>query len=93
MRLKQRQGRARRHRRRSASASRPMACGSRPNPAEQQILARMRDLRAAGVTLRGIAAELNRDGFTTRRGTAWRFEYVARVLRIVTDARDRAVAA
>ena len=51
------------------------------DPAEQQLLARMRTLRAAGVTLRGIAADLNRDGFTTRRSTPWRFEYVARVLR------------
>jgi DNA invertase Pin-like site-specific DNA recombinase len=50
------------------------------DPAEHQILTRMRSLRTAGVTLRGIAAELNREGFTTRRGTPWRFEYVARVL-------------
>jgi DNA invertase Pin-like site-specific DNA recombinase len=63
------------------------------DPGEQQILTRMRTLRAAGVTVRGIAAELNRDGCTTRRGTPWRFEYVARVLRSVANASARFVAA
>lgn len=63
------------------------------NAGEQQILTRMRSLRAAGVTLRGIAAELNREGCTTRRATPWRFEYVARVLRSVGDASARSVAA
>jgi hypothetical protein len=35
------------------------------------------ELRSAGYSLRQIAAELNRQGFTTRRGTSWRFQYVA----------------
>jgi len=51
------------------------------DPAEQGILARVRGLKAAGFTTRQIAAELNRQGFTTRRGTAWRFQYVAEALR------------
>lgn len=55
-------------------------------PTEHQILARMRSVRAAGITLRGIAAQLNREGFTTRRGTAWRHQYVAAVLRAETDS-------
>ena len=50
-------------------------------PAEQDILARIRELKAAGHTTRQIAEELNRQGFTTRRGTAWRFQYVAEALR------------
>ncbi len=50
------------------------------DPAEQGILARIRELKAAGHTTRQIAAELNRQGFTTRRGTAWRFQYVAGAL-------------
>jgi site-specific DNA recombinase len=50
-------------------------------PAEQDILARIRELKAAGHTTRRIAEELNRQGFTTRRGTAWRFQYVAEALR------------
>jgi DNA invertase Pin-like site-specific DNA recombinase len=49
--------------------------------AEQGVLARMRELKAAGHTLREIADELNRQGYTTRRGTAWRFQYVAAALR------------
>jgi site-specific DNA recombinase len=49
--------------------------------AEQVILSRIRELKAAGRTTRQIADELNRQGFTTRRGTAWRFQYVAEALR------------
>jgi site-specific DNA recombinase len=51
------------------------------DPAEQGILSRIRELKAAGHTTRQIADELNRQGFTTRRGTAWRFQYVAEALR------------
>jgi site-specific DNA recombinase len=52
------------------------------NPTEQRILTRMRELRAACCTTRQIASELNRSGYTTRRGTAWRFQYVAEALRL-----------
>jgi site-specific DNA recombinase len=51
------------------------------DPAEQAVLSRMRELKAAGLTTRQIAEELNRQGCTTRRGTAWRFQYVAEALR------------
>jgi len=51
------------------------------DPAEQGIFFRIRELKAAGYTNRQIADELTRQGFTTRRGTAWRFQYVAEVLR------------
>jgi hypothetical protein len=51
------------------------------DPAEQKVLARIRELKAAGHTTREIADELNRQGYTTRRGTAWRFQYVAAALR------------
>jgi DNA invertase Pin-like site-specific DNA recombinase len=51
------------------------------NPEEQSVLARARELRQSGNTVRQVAAELNRHGFATRRGTAWRFQYVADVLR------------
>lgn len=54
---------------------------------EQAILSRIRDLSAKGLTTRQIAAELNRQGLTTRRGTAWRFQYVARTLRPGRDCR------
>ncbi len=48
---------------------------------EQAVIATLRELRTAGYTLREIAAELNRQGSTTRRGSAWRFQYVANVLK------------
>jgi len=51
------------------------------DPAEQGVLSRIRELKAAGHTTRQIADELTRQGFTTRRGTAWRFQYVAEALR------------
>jgi DNA invertase Pin-like site-specific DNA recombinase len=51
------------------------------DPAEQDILSRIRELKAAGRTVREIADELNRQGYTTRRGTAWRFQYVAAALK------------
>jgi site-specific DNA recombinase len=54
-------------------------------PLEQAILERMRTLKAAGLSTRKIAAELNRQGFTTRRGTAWRHEYVVSVLRLAAE--------
>ena len=51
------------------------------DPAEQDVLGRIRQLKAAGRTMREIADELNRQGYTTRRGTAWRFQYVAAALK------------
>jgi DNA invertase Pin-like site-specific DNA recombinase len=56
-------------------------CHLEPEPAEQSILSRIRELKAAGFTTRRIAAELNREGCTTRRGTAWRHEYVVKALK------------
>jgi site-specific DNA recombinase len=47
---------------------------------EQAILARIQALQAAGCTQRGIASALNADGVQTRRGTAWRQQYVANAL-------------
>ncbi len=47
------------------------------NPAERAVMAVLTELRAAGYSLRQIADELNRQGFTTRRGTPWRHQYVA----------------
>jgi DNA invertase Pin-like site-specific DNA recombinase len=47
------------------------------NADEQRVIELLRELKAAGYTLRAIADELNRQGFTTRRGTAWRHQYVA----------------
>jgi hypothetical protein len=40
----------------------------------------MRQHRATGQTTREIAAALNAAGHRTRRGTPWRFQYVAAAL-------------
>ncbi len=47
---------------------------------EQRTLRTIRKLREAGQSLRTIAAELNRRGLRTRRGSAWRFQYVANLI-------------
>jgi len=52
-----------------------------PDPDEQTALAEIARLRREGATLRGIAAALNHAALRTRRGTMWRLESVARVLK------------
>lgn len=54
-----------------------------PNASEQAAIALMRKWRREGVTLRGIAAELNSMGVPTKEGGAWAFGSVARILRRV----------
>jgi DNA invertase Pin-like site-specific DNA recombinase len=51
-----------------------------PEPSEQAVAALARAQRTRGASLRAIAATLNRRGLRTRRGSAWRFQYVAGVL-------------
>jgi DNA invertase Pin-like site-specific DNA recombinase len=51
-----------------------------PDKSEHEIIATIQKLRARGLTLRDIAAELNKRGHCTRRGSYWRHEYVKRVL-------------
>jgi DNA invertase Pin-like site-specific DNA recombinase len=52
-----------------------------PDPAEQEVLDDIRQLRQDGHTLRGIAAALNHRALRTRRGSAWRLEHVARIIK------------
>lgn len=52
-----------------------------PEPAERAVVERIADLRRSGLTLRAIAASLNRAGIPTRRGSEWRHQYVAAILR------------
>jgi DNA invertase Pin-like site-specific DNA recombinase len=52
-----------------------------PDAAEQAAQAEIRNLRRQGHTLRGIAMMLNGHGYRTRRGTDWRLESVARILK------------
>ena len=52
------------------------------NPAEQQTVALMRDLRAAGCTLRQIAAALTQRNIPTKEGhNQWQHQTVAYILR------------
>ena len=45
--------------------------GWRPVRAEQKVLARMRELRAAGLSYGDIATQLTREGVRNRRGEAF----------------------
>jgi site-specific DNA recombinase len=49
--------------------------------AEQVVLARIKALRASGLSLPAISSTLNAEGLRTRRGTEWRYQYVAGVLK------------
>jgi len=52
------------------------------DPRERAVVDEIRRLRISGATLRGTARELNHRAFRTRRGTAWRLESVARVVKL-----------
>src|SRR6516162_3258641 len=58
-----------------------------PDQGEQGVLTEIRHLRQSGQTLRGIAAALNRKALCTRRGSAWRLEHVARIIKQATGPR------
>ena len=58
-----------------------------PDPGEQGVLTEIRHLRQSGHTMRGIAAALNRKSLHTRRGSAWRLEHVARIIKQATGPR------
>jgi site-specific DNA recombinase len=58
-----------------------------PDPGEQGVLTEIRHLRQSGHTMRGIAAALNRQALRTRRGSAWRVEHVARIIKQATGPR------
>jgi site-specific DNA recombinase len=51
------------------------------SPTEQAALEEIRKLRGQGHSMRRIAAVLNHRAYLTRRGTPWRLESVARVLK------------
>src|ERR1700682_6417715 len=57
------------------------------NPGEQAVLNEIRQLRQSGATLRGIAPTLNHRALRTRRGSAWRLEHVARIIKQGASAR------
>lgn len=53
------------------------------HPAEQAVIARVRALRADGLSLRAIAAELNCRGMTNRAGGTFNHTQVVRMLEAV----------
>jgi len=63
------------------------ADGRQPDAGEQAVLDEIRTLRQNGHTLRGIAAALNRKALRTRRGSPWRLEDVARIVRQAAESR------
>jgi hypothetical protein len=52
-----------------------------PDPSEQRILERVRELAASGASLRTIAATLTDEGYPTRRGGRWQPTQIARILK------------
>jgi site-specific DNA recombinase len=52
-----------------------------PDPIEQSVLSEIGHLRQGGHTMRGIAAALNHRALRTRRGSEWRLEHVARIIK------------
>jgi DNA invertase Pin-like site-specific DNA recombinase len=52
-----------------------------PDPVEESALTEILRLRREGTTMRDIAANMNARAYQTRRGTPWRLESVARVLK------------
>lgn len=50
------------------------------HPAEQAVIATVRELRRAGLSTRCIAAELNHRGLTNRAGGAFQHTQVCRIL-------------
>jgi DNA invertase Pin-like site-specific DNA recombinase len=51
-----------------------------PVEAEQSIIRRMRELRAAGVSCRQVAAALNTEGTLSRNGKPWQDVVIGRIL-------------
>jgi site-specific DNA recombinase len=62
-------------------------------PQEQEIVSAVRDLSRNGCSTRRIADHLNQHGYRTRRGGAWRFEYVASIRRAMMSTLTAGAAA
>jgi site-specific DNA recombinase len=58
-----------------------------PDAGEQAALAQIHQLRSTKLTLREIASALNDQGLRTRRGSAWRHEYIKRIVDVGLAAR------
>jgi DNA invertase Pin-like site-specific DNA recombinase len=53
-----------------------------PNPAQQTALSEIQKRRHPGHSMRRVVSELNRQALRTRRGTAWRLEHIAPILKV-----------
>jgi site-specific DNA recombinase len=51
-----------------------------PNAAEQRAVEIIRELRTLGMSMRAIAAELNKQGIAAKHGGAWKHSTIQRVL-------------
>jgi DNA invertase Pin-like site-specific DNA recombinase len=51
-----------------------------PDAAEQRLIASIRAARTRGLSQRALVAELTRQGFTTRKGTAFSLVQVQRIM-------------
>ncbi len=52
-----------------------------PDASEQAVVSEIRQLRNSGHSLRRIATQLNTRELRTRRGSEWRMEHIARIVR------------
>lgn len=57
-----------------------------PEPTEQAILETIRNMQSSGKSSALIAAYLNRDGYTTRRGGQWRRQNIDNIIRTASLA-------
>jgi site-specific DNA recombinase len=48
---------------------------------EQHIISKIKELRAAGFSLRDIADELNKQEILTRSGGTWKYQYIHNILK------------
>lgn len=62
------------------SVTAALECPSNADEAYHDVTEIIAELRDGGASLREIAADLNANGFTTRRGKPWNAEQAARVL-------------
>lgn len=52
-----------------------------PDEAEQKLLSAIRDARQRGLSQRAVVAELTRQGFLTRKGTAFSLDQVQKIMK------------
>lgn len=51
-----------------------------PDPVEQDVIAQARELHSGGMSLRKVAAELQRQGFSARNGQPFQVTQIQRIV-------------